>query len=117
MDRIELGKNPPDPVVTARTGPPALDTEAIPLTDDMQIRSMRNPPRRAAQGWHVPGQQITWLIHYCIGDSPYEGCGRQIGGQQDYGIGERWREEPVRRSEVGDLTDPTRRRPGLANDP
>ena len=45
VDRLKPGQHPRQPLVAARAGPAALDAEAVTLTDDVQVRKMRDAPR------------------------------------------------------------------------
>ena len=98
-------------IVSARSGAPALDAEAIALADDMDVGQMRDTPDSGGGSRLVEGFEIERLVSGGVGEAPEQRGDREIGGHDDDRVGDRREHEGVRRHQVVDRADPLRRGP------
>ena len=105
-----------EPLVAARAGAPALDAKAVALADDMHVGEMRDAPDAVAGAGVVEPLEIERLVGGRVGEAPDERGDREIGGHDDDRVGDRRKDEELRRGEIGDRADPARRRPRRERD-
>ena len=89
MGRLELSEQPLEPLIAARAEPPALQSEAVTLTDPMDIGQMCDAPARRLERSRLKGLKSARLIHRRIGKAPEQRSHAEIGCDHDRAIGKR----------------------------
>ena len=98
----ETLKSRSQPPVAAGPGAAALDAKTVALADDVDVREMRDPPHARAGRRVVERCKIERLVGRGVGKAPDERSGREISRHQGDRVGDRRRDQEVRRQDIGD---------------
>jgi len=92
----------------ARTRPAALNTKAVALPDDMEIRQMGDAPGARSGRMQVKSLEIPRRCHRRVRKPPYERGHGKVPADDDNGIGEGNPGQLPRREQIAHATDPAR---------
>ena len=117
MNRLEPDQDPFEAIVAARTAAAAFEAKAVALADDVNVGQMSDTPGALAGGRRIEESQIDRLIHARVRYAPDQRRNREVGRDQDDGVGHGGTGEPMPQREIRRVSDPARRGPGQRCDP
>ncbi|WP_324614923.1 hypothetical protein [Hyphomicrobium album] len=117
MNVFEQTQQPAKAIIALRARPAALDAKSIALTDDMDVGQVRDAPCPRTGCRRRKLRQIPRRRHRRIRQSPSECSDREIGADDDQGVGERDPGEVLEGEQIAHLAAPARCRPRHAQYP